>query len=332
MIAECLRKGNKVLVFGNGGSAADAQHFAAELVGRFGRDRAPLPAVALTTDTSILTAVANDYGFEEVFVRQVRALGHEGDIVIAMSTSGRSPNVIRAAGAARAAGAVTVALTGGDGGELATLADIAIVVPSSETARIQEVHLAVVHILCELVESSLFPEDLEEVPSLDMRTGVVGWADLLLLRERWKREGRTVVWANGCFDVLHLGHLYCLEQAKQRGDVLVVGVNTDAAVRALKGPGRPIFPLDDRMRMLAALEATDYVVAFEGTTPEAALKDLKPDVHVKGEDYGPSSGRPMPERAVVESYGGRIEFVPLLPGHSTSELVARMTEAEGTEG
>ena len=162
-------------------------------------------------------------------------------------------------------------------------------------------------------------------------TGVVDWSTLLTLREMWKRQGRTVVWTNGCFDILHVGHLHCLEQAKQLGDVLIVGVNADAAVRTLKGEGRPIFPLEERMRMLAALRVTDYVVAFEGTTPEAALLDLKPEVHVKGEDYAPPAGKPMPEAAAVASYGGRIELVRLLPGHSSSGVIQRMRQGHRSE-
>jgi glycerol-3-phosphate cytidylyltransferase len=140
----------------------------------------------------------------------------------------------------------------------------------------------------------------------------------------WNRQGRIVVWTNGCFDILHVGHLHCLEQAKRLGDILVVGVNTDITVRKLKGAGRPVFPLDERMRLLAALRAPDYVVPFSGITPEAALADLKPNVHVKGEDYAEPSGKRLPEKAVVESYGGRIKFVSLLPGHSTSEIVQRI--------
>jgi len=329
VLAECLRRGNKVLVFGNGGSAADAQHMAAELVGRFSKDRAPLPAVALTTDSSALTAIGNDYGFDEIFARQVRALADRGDVVIAISTSGRSTNVVNAAKAARAKGASTIALTGGDGGELSASVDIGIMVPSTNTARIQEVHIAVVHILCEMIESSLFAA---EVDSMHIPKGVIPWNDLLKLRDRWKHERRIVVWTNGCFDILHVGHLHCLEQSRQLGDILVVGVNNDASVRAIKGPGRPIFPLAERMRLLAALDATDYIVSFEGVTPEAALANLKPDVHVKGEDYAPPSGKPMPEMTVVESYGGRVEFVPVLPEHSTSDVVQRMWESKRSEG
>ena len=166
--------------------------------------------------------------------------------------------------------------------------------------------------------------------SVSGTSGAVEWATLLLLREIWNRQRKTVVWTNGCFDILHVGHLHCLEEAKRLGDVLVVGVNTDTAVTELKGAGRPIFPLEERMRLLAGLRAPDYVVAFEGITPEAALADLKPDVHVKGEDYAPPSRKRIPEKTVVESYGGRIEFVSFLPGHSTSKIVQRIRGDQGT--
>ena len=155
-IIACFQRGGKLLLFGNGGSAADAQHIAAEFVGRFVRERRSLPAIALTTDTSALTAIGNDYGYEHVFARQIEGLGQAGDIALAISTSGRSPSVLRAVEAARVLGMTTIGLTGGDGGPLAQAVDIAIVVPPAKTARIQECHLAIEHILCELVEETLF--------------------------------------------------------------------------------------------------------------------------------------------------------------------------------
>lgn len=157
LLIDALAEGNKVLVIGNGGSAADAQHLAAELVGRFLRERRPLPAIALTTDTSILTAVGNDYGFDQVFSRQVEALARSGDVVIGISTSGKSANVRAALIAARAAGCRTVGLLGRDGGDIAGLVDLALVVPVQETPHIQEAHVAMIHILCELIERELFP-------------------------------------------------------------------------------------------------------------------------------------------------------------------------------
>jgi len=161
-ICQCFENGCKVLLFGNGGSAADAQHIAAEFVGRFACDRIPLPAIALTTDTSALTAIGNDYGFQHIFARQVHALGRIGDLAIAISTSGRSPNVLAGAKAANERGLTTVGFTGGGTGRLGSSVNIPIVVPATNTSRIQECHITIGHILCELVESVLFAEPAKQ--------------------------------------------------------------------------------------------------------------------------------------------------------------------------
>lgn len=158
-IVEALGAGRKVLVCGNGGSAADSQHFAAELVGRFERDRRGWPALALTTDSSILTAVSNDYGFDRVFARQVEAHGQPGDVLVGISTSGGSSDVLAAVRAARARAMVTIGLTGRDGGELGRSVDVHVNVPSSSTARTQEVHCTVLHVLCDIVERELVDID-----------------------------------------------------------------------------------------------------------------------------------------------------------------------------
>jgi D-sedoheptulose 7-phosphate isomerase len=155
-LVEVLQAGGTVYVMGNGGSAADAQHLAGELVGRFLMERRPLPCVALSTDSSILTAVGNDYGFDNVFARQVAALVRPGDAVIGVSTSGSSVNVNAAIDEARERGAVTVALSGGDGGLMAQKCDLAIVVPAKVTPRIQEAHATIIHILCGLIEQAMF--------------------------------------------------------------------------------------------------------------------------------------------------------------------------------
>jgi len=162
LIAQCLRDGGKALLFGNGGSAADAQHLGAELVGRFVLERDALPAIALTTDSSILTAVGNDYGFDQVFARQVLALGRPRDVAIGISTSGNSPNVVKAVRVAAERGLRTIGLAGRDGGALAKAVEIAITVPSTNTARIQECHIAVGHLLCELVDDELFGHQTRE--------------------------------------------------------------------------------------------------------------------------------------------------------------------------
>jgi D-sedoheptulose 7-phosphate isomerase len=154
-IDEALSAGRKVLAFGNGGSATDAQHLAAELVGRFMRERAALPAIALTADTAILTSIANDYSFKQVFVRQIEALGHPGDVAFGISTSGESPNVVAGLQFARERGLKTIALTGRDGGSVGASAEIHVNVPDQSTARVQEVHRTLLHVMCELIENGL---------------------------------------------------------------------------------------------------------------------------------------------------------------------------------
>jgi phosphoheptose isomerase len=153
-IAGALKRGGKLLIFGNGGSAADAQHVAAELVGRFQRERVALAAVALTTDTSVLTSIANDYAFDRVFARQVEGLGRAGDVAFGISTSGSSPNVVAALAVARGLDMQTIALTGGDGGAVGRAAAIHVNVPSKATARVQEVHRTLLHVICAIVEES----------------------------------------------------------------------------------------------------------------------------------------------------------------------------------
>jgi D-sedoheptulose 7-phosphate isomerase len=154
-IIGCIRKGGKVLFCGNGGSAADAQHLAAELVGRFGRDNPPLAAIALTTDTSVLTCLSNDYGFDQVFSKQVEAHGRKGDVLVGISTSGRSENVLRAVKRARQLGLSTIVLVGSEGGPLAETADLALRVPSDNSQRIQEAHITIGHIVLDLLEKEM---------------------------------------------------------------------------------------------------------------------------------------------------------------------------------
>jgi len=318
-LAATLRAGGKLLVFGNGGSAADAQHFAAELVGRFERERRPLPAIALTTDSSAITAIANDYGFEHVFSRQVEALGQRGDMAVAISTSGSSPNVLEAVASAKRAGLLTVGLCGAPGCRLCEQVDIALVAPAGGTAGVQEKHVRIEHAICRALERLLFE------PTGDFETrppgSVVTLEELVAMRSGWREEGRIVVWTNGCFDLLHAGHLDSLRAARELGEILVVGVNGDAAVARLKGEGRPLVPAQERAQLLAALRPVDYVTVFEEDTPEAVLAQVRPDVHTKGADYGGPNGKPIPERELVESYGGRVALLALLPERSTSSLV-----------
>lgn len=326
LVVDCVSNGKKVLFCGNGGSAADAQHLAAELVGRYVTERRALPGIALTVDTSILTAVGNDYGFDRVFARQVEAYGAAGDVLVAITTSGGSPNVRLAIEAARARGIKVLGLTGAKGKAFGDLCDVAIVVPTRVTSRIQECHITVGHILCEAIDAALAEEEApkksESQPSSGTRVSSspkeLSRADLALLRESATIEKRVIVFTNGVFDVLHAGHLAQLRAARAHGDVLVVGVNVDETVRAAKGADRPIFPLAERLEMLAALEIVDFVHPFAETTPVEAIETLKPDVHCKGADY---ANKPIPERSVVEGYGGRVELIPLVEGRSTTRTL-----------
>ena len=321
LMRDAVLAGKKVLLCGNGGSAADAQHIAAELVGRFVVERRPLAAIALTTDTSALTAIANDYGYEHVFSRQVEALGAEGDVLVAITTSGSSKNVLAAVAVARTRGMKVIGLTGAKGAAFVAACDAGVAVPSTVTARIQECHIVIGHLLCEVIDEAFAPS-----PQIVVGNGVAPAKELTLpqlveWREAQRARKRSVVWTNGVFDVLHIGHLESLRAARAFGDVLVVGVNGDASVRANKGPDRPIFPCAERVALLAALEIVDAILVFDDATPERVLAAVKPDVHVKGADY---ATKPIPERAIVEAYGGRVELVPLVPGRSTTSILDKL--------
>jgi rfaE bifunctional protein nucleotidyltransferase chain/domain len=149
-------------------------------------------------------------------------------------------------------------------------------------------------------------------------------ADLPALGASLRAAGRMVAWTNGCFDLLHAGHVRSLRAARALGDVLVVGVNSDASVRRLKGPGRPVLPAAERAELVAALTCVDHTVVFDEDTPEACIRLLRPNVHCKGADYAPPHGKPIPEAAVVASYGGQVAFLPLVEGISTTDLIRRV--------
>jgi len=319
LIIEALGSGRRIYFCGNGGSAADSQHLAAEFVGRFQLERQGLPAISLTTDTSILTSIGNDYGFEKVFSRQVEALGRQGDILFIFSTSGKSTNLLLAAREAREKGLKVLALVGKDGGPLKSLADVPLIVPGGTTARIQEGQILVGHILAELAESELCgPESVvRKTPAL-LTDKIKTRAQIAPLVKNLKAAGRKIVFTNGCFDLFHHGHLKSLSKAASYGDVLVVGLNSDRSVRKLKGPGRPVFPQRERAEMLAALQVVDYVVIFGEDTPAGLIAAVVPDVLVKGADYGLKD---VVGRETVEKAGGKIVLLPLIPNRSTSVLI-----------
>ena len=159
-----------------------------------------------------------------------------------------------------------------------------------------------------------------------MSSKLISLTQLLPFREQYRRDGKTVVWTNGCFDLLHPGHTASLASAKALGDILIVGLNSDASVKSNKGPTRPVLNEQERAAMLSALVAVDHVVIFEEPTPERILSELKPDIHTKGQEYAPPHGRPVPEANTVLAYGGRLEYLPRVPGISTTELLNRIRD------
>jgi rfaE bifunctional protein nucleotidyltransferase chain/domain len=162
---------------------------------------------------------------------------------------------------------------------------------------------------------------------IDPASKVCRWPELLDRRRAWREAGRIVAWTNGCFDLLHAGHVRTLFASRRLADVLVVGLNSDASVRRLKGPSRPIIPERERAEVLGALACVDAVIIFDESTPETSLARLKPEIHCKGADYAPPHGKPVPEAHVVEAYGGKVEFLPLLPGISTTDVVQHIRDS-----
>lgn len=319
LIGKALAEGKLLITFGNGGSAADAQHIAAEFVGRFQQDRRGLPAIALNASDSTLTALANDFGYENVFARQVSAFADTAGVAVAISTSGRSANVVAGARAAKDSGLAVIALTGPDPTQLSPFTDAIISISSHNTARIQEGHAFVGHLLTEIAEQTY----LERVGTA-LTKKHLSLEELLRARDLWRERGLTVVWTNGCFDLLHAGHVFSLRQAKALGNILVVGLNSDESTRAQKGPGRPFIPSEDRLQMMSELSSVDHVIVFDDATPISILEQLQPDIHCKGSEYAAAD---LPERDVVAEYGGKVVFLDRLDGRSTSSIIQRINEA-----
>jgi rfaE bifunctional protein nucleotidyltransferase chain/domain len=316
-LASVFRSGGKVLVFGNGGSAACAQHFAAEFTGKLKMDRAPLPALALTVDGSALTAIANDYGYVNVFSRQVEALANKGDLVIGLTTSGSSANVAAALQTAKALGAVTVLLVGK---ETKIIADYVLRIPIHETARVQEAHDLLLHEIAQITERQLF-DALGPDSSADPFPFELSDSHLEDFGNWIRTTGQTLATTNGVFDLLHIGHRDFLNRASNFGDRMVVLVNSDESVRTLKGPDRPVRGQQDRVRDLEKLPSVSHVFVFDELDPRSPLELLRPDVHIKGADY---SGKPLIEQKAVQKSGGIVRIVDSGSSESTSLQINRL--------
>lgn len=318
VLISTLQIGRKVLACGNGGSAGDAQHLASELVNRFETERVALPAIALVPDSSVVTAIANDYSYENIFSRQVEALGREGDVLIVFSTSGNSRNVLQAIEAAHNCKMRVVAITGRDGGQIANILkrfDIEVRAPAQETARIQEIHLMVIHSICKALDIHFHAPILTSPEKVQ-----ADWHHLAALT----RDLRPLVFTNGVFDILHRGHISYLQKARTMGACLIVGINSDASTRRLnKGTERPIQCEDDRANILAGLSCVDFVTTFDEDTPARLIETLKPDVLVKGDDY---AIKDIVGADFVLSYGGEVKAISFDYERSTTSIVQRIKE------
>ena len=321
LMVAALRDGNKIIAFGNGGSASDAEHLVGELVGRFGFDRAPLPGISLTGPSATFTAIANDYGYELSFARQIRGLGKPGDIAFGISTSGNSLNVLRAIEAAKELGITSIALTGARDSTILNAADLTLRTPTTQTARVQEIHALLIHSLCRGIEEEIFPAKV-------CRTLPVEKLVPMDQLENFTQALSTfhVVFTNGCFDLIHPGHLALLKASRALGDLLVVGLNADDSVRRLKGTSRPLHTFSERAALLAALETVDYIVGFVEDTPLELIRKLTPQVLVKGGDYSRGS---IVGADWVESHGGIVNVFPTLGNHSTTRILQSSVPQRG---
>ncbi len=313
LIVECLKKGNKILICGNGGSASDAEHMAGEIVGRFGYDRPSLPCISLCTPSATFTAISNDYGYEKVFARQVTGFGKPGDVLIGISTSGNSANIVEAFRKAKDLKIATIAMTGSKDSKLSLLADITLRSESTQTPRIQELHSIIIHSLCKAVENKIFNKTkISALPS----NKIINNNEIKSFAESIKSY--KSVFTNGCFDILHPGHVYILNECRKYGELLIVGLNSDASIKRLKGETRPYHKFEDRANVLAALESVDYIIGFDDDTPKNLIEALTPNVLIKGGDYTPET---IVGADWTTSHGGKVVIIPLLEGHSTTAIL-----------
>jgi phosphoheptose isomerase len=319
IVINALQKGHKVLTCGNGGSAGDAQHMASELVNRFEHERMALASISLVPDSSVVTAIANDYSYEVLFSRQVEALGRQGDVLVVFSTSGNSKNVVLAIKSAHAIGMRVVAFTGKGGGFVAQTIntfDAEIRVKATGTARIQEVHLLGIHALCKTIDAHFVGSILEIPDKLQM-----DWNQLVNISNGL----RPLVFTNGVFDILHRGHVCLLQEARRQGACLIVGINSDASVKRLgKGKDRPIQSTLDRASIMSALGCVDFVTIFEEDTPQKLIEAIVPDILVRRGDCKPDK---IVGADFVLAHGGRIVTIDVDRDYSTTKLLRTIRES-----
>jgi len=314
-IVTAFKSGNRLYAFGNGGSASEAQHFTTELIGRFKGNRRALPAISLNSDTSAITCIANDFGFEQVFSRQLEGLLNPGDIVVAFSTSGTSLNVLKGLEVASALGAKTTLLTGSNGQTQRNSSQRTIALGGNETALIQEIHLAIIHIVCDVIEvlSGFQPDEKNREPreiiyDYDLTPDLVP-------------KNKELVWVNGCFDIIHEGHLLLMEIAAKQGNHLIVGLNSDASVRQIKGEGRPFIPELYRAKTLARIPFVDQVIIFSDPNPLSILRRIAPHCVVKDSSY---ESVDYPEKDYLIANRTKIVYTSHISDLSTTAIISRL--------
>ena len=313
LISDAFKAGNRIYAFGNGGSAAEAQHFTTELIGRFKENRAPLPAISLCSDSSAMTCIANDFGFDAVFSRQVEGLVKQGDVVIGFTTSGSSRNILEGLDAGKKMGGKSVLITGERKLLNTDLADLVVQIGGFETAIIQESHLMLIHILSELIEVKM-----------ELRKQIFSKVNPRIIydyefKKEMLPERREIVWVNGCFDILHQGHLMLLDNARRAGGYLVVGVNSDISVKQLKGDTRPLIPEMNRARTISELFFVDLVIIFSGEDPLEILSEVRPSIAIKGDVYRDANFK---ERDYLIAIGCDIRFTAHIEGISSSKIIS----------
>lgn len=311
-ISEGFKSGKRLYAFGNGGSAAEAQHFTTELIGRFKESRKSLPAISLCSDSTALTCIANDFGFDEIFSRQVEGLVEAGDIVIGFTTSGKSKNVLLGLRSARKMNGKAVLVTGNNDVSNEFEFDTILQIGGSETAVIQELHLSLIHILCDLIEINM-----ELAPRIPKKSGPKIVYDHQF-NEDILPDKNLITWVNGCFDILHEGHLMLLNEAASLGGSLIVGINSDTSVRKLKGKNRPYITEMNRARTLAQFPFVDLVVIFDSEDPMDILTKIQPNAVVKGSTYEKIE---YPEKEFLKKIKCKVTYTSHIDGISTTEII-----------